>query len=188
MAERIIERIERRRAAVGLSKKAMYDAAGIGPDVLRDATRYGSLPRIDTLQALAGALDTSLGYLLGLDAAPAPRPNAPSSGGVRVRGEVAAGLWLETAAVDDAGLGVIPLGPDPRYEASAQYALLVRGTSINRVAAPGDYVVCRDIRETGSEPADGDLVIVERRRGGGSRSHRQALQAARPAYHRACPR
>lgn len=87
---------------------------------------------------------------------------------IRVMGDVAAGVWTEIDAVQiaDDDLPVSHLPPDPRWPAEYQYDLVVRGTSINRVARDGDYVRCVDIPSTGIAVRDGDLVIVRRQRAG----------------------
>jgi SOS-response transcriptional repressor LexA len=116
-------------------------------------------PTLTTIEKLAKGLETTPEWLAFEIAV--HRPEHPS---IDIRGDVAAGLWLEVHAVDEHALDNIPLTADPRYPASAQYALGVRGTSIDRVARPGDYLLCVDIGMTGIEPHADDIVIVERRR------------------------
>lgn len=81
-----------------------------------------------------------------------------------VIGRVAAGMWLEIDGNDEFGepLFEIPIPRDPRYPAEAVYGLLVEGTSLNKTARPGEVLVCLDILALGIDPADGDLVVVER--------------------------
>lgn len=81
-------------------------------------------------------------------------------------GDVAAGVWIEPVESQEAELERVPVAPDPRYPLAAQYALRVRGNSVNRIAKDGNIVVCVDLAEAGLEPRPGDLVLVERRRGG----------------------
>ena len=90
---------------------------------------------------------------------PSPRRSPP------IIGEVAAGHWLEIDAVDEPKHDeacTIPL--DPRFPEKAQYGLVVRGTSINKVAGPGEVLHCVDLGISGLEPQQEDLVIIERRR------------------------
>lgn len=90
-------------------------------------------------------------------------------GRLPVRGEVAAGLWLETAPfLDDLdvtdfidGLYV------PPSMVQWTYCLRVRGTSINKIAPDGSYLVCLDVL-SGIEVQERDVVIVERVRDDGS--------------------
>lgn len=90
-------------------------------------------------------------------------------GRLPVRGEVAAGRWLETAPfLDDLevtdfidGLYV------PPSMAQWTYCLRVRGTSINRIAPDGSFLVCLDVM-SGVEVQERDVVIVERIRDDGS--------------------
>ena len=46
------------------------------------------------------------------------------------------------------------------------YGLLVEGTSINKEAKEGDVLICTSLQETNIETQNGDMVIVERERGG----------------------
>jgi SOS-response transcriptional repressor LexA len=86
-----------------------------------------------------------------------------------VRGEVAAGRWLETAAFLDWSEiseyidGVAVSDTQRPYT----YGLRVRGTSINKIANEGDVLVCLDL-SSGIEIVERDVVIVERIRDQGS--------------------
>jgi SOS-response transcriptional repressor LexA len=94
--------------------------------------------------------------------APPPRPRVQ---GLIVTGQVAAGRWLEAYAPDEpVGESAIPF--DPRYPVDWQYAFLVRGTSINRVASDGDFLICLDIARSREPARDGDIVVIERHRQG----------------------
>lgn len=86
--------------------------------------------------------------------------------GLPVLGEVQAGVWKEADATDEQKYSNIPIGPDPRYAGANQFALLVRGESMNKVFQPGEFVVCVAWAQVGRGPRDGDLVVVERRRDG----------------------
>lgn len=84
---------------------------------------------------------------------------------ITTRGEVAAGRWLDIDAdVDASDFDQFPVAPDPAYPIDSQFGLIVRGTSMNKVVAPGDMLHCVDVRITGAVPFDDDIVIVERRR------------------------
>lgn len=89
-------------------------------------------------------------------------------GPLRILGEVQAGVWKEVpiGAETHSDIGLLPIRP---IEANGQeYALLVRGTSMNKIAKDGDYIICRDVLASGVEPQIGDLVVVERIRDDGS--------------------
>jgi phage repressor protein C with HTH and peptisase S24 domain len=83
--------------------------------------------------------------------------------GLPVLGEVAAGVWLELDPIRsyDEPLFEVPVPVDRRFPRGAVYGLLVRGTSLNKIADDGDILVCLD-RSAGFAIADDDLVIVER--------------------------
>lgn len=123
-----------------------------------------------TYTLLANAIDVTVAELQGAqdDSALArkPRPGDPIlPPTIETRGEVAAGVWLDLdVPMDPAELEQFPVSVDTSYPPSAQYGLIVRGTSMNRVAAPGDLLHCLDFTVAGIEPDTDDVVIVERRR------------------------
>jgi hypothetical protein len=80
-------------------------------------------------------------------------------------GTVAAGLWSEVPELQENLLERVPVAPDSRFPADAQYALRVRGASIDKIAPDGSVIACVDITAAGIEPRVDDLVCVERRRG-----------------------
>jgi transcriptional regulator with XRE-family HTH domain len=116
-------------------------------------------PRGNTLDKLARALDTSPLYLKeGLH--PGPRV---STSQIPVRGEVAAGVWLEVRAIDDDPITWLPFNPSPMHPEGSIYALLVRGDSVDKVAPDGATLIALDLAMSGVSLRDGDLAIVERR-------------------------
>jgi SOS-response transcriptional repressor LexA len=86
-----------------------------------------------------------------------------------VRGEVAAGRWLETPAFLDAGeiTDFLEGLAIPASQAAYTYGLRVRGTSLNKLAMDGDVLVVLDAM-SGIEFAHRDVVIVERIRDQGA--------------------
>lgn len=155
----ILARIDQRIEALGLTREKAALDAGLGKDSIRDlARRPKTMPRLDTLVALAHVLQVTPEWL-------AFEVGESRSAGLRVRGEVAAGIWVETEGLTDTPpIAPVPVEADPDYPHDAQYGLLVRGTSVNRVARGGSILICVDVAAGGIEPAAGDLVIVERRR------------------------
>jgi transcriptional regulator with XRE-family HTH domain len=81
------ERIEMRLQELGKSARSLSLAAGLGPDGIRNVLRARSkYPRADTIAKIAQALDVSVAWLLGHEAAagaPAP-PDTPPSGGAEL--------------------------------------------------------------------------------------------------------
>lgn len=81
---------------------------------------------------------------------------------VPIIGIVRAGAWQD-ADVGDSGLyEVVPAAPEE--PAAWQYAFIVEGTSLNRVAEPGSILICLDAVKSRVDIQDRDLVIVERSR------------------------
>lgn len=82
-----------------------------------------------------------------------------------VLGEVAAGVWREEQfGNSDSLYGVFVVFGDAKLR-RASIGLIVRGESLNKLARDGDVLICESIAETGNEPRENDLVIVERMRG-----------------------
>lgn len=98
-----------------------------------------------------------------------PPPDRKSAkartGPIQTKGEVAAGKWLDLdVEIDPRDFEQFPIAADPRYPHEAQYGLIVRGTSINRIADNGDVLHCLDLGIVALEPEEDDLIIAERRR------------------------
>lgn len=90
---------------------------------------------------------------------------------IPVIGFVAAGHWLEADQDMDAGFdGVnVSIPGAPGLPLEMQFAVRVHGESLNRIAAPGDSLVCVDVVKSGAAVRDGDLVIVRRTSADGGR-------------------
>lgn len=132
-------------------------------------------PRGDTLEKLADALEVDRLWLK--EGVRGPITRGPDVEGftpadlarLPIRGEVAAGRWLETPALLQLseitdfveGLAI------PPSQAEWTYGLRVRGTSLNKLAVENDILVCLDAM-SGIEFAHRDLVIVERVRDQGA--------------------
>lgn len=97
---------------------------------------------------------------------------------VPVIGFVKAGIWQdieEWGALDVADF--VPSSGD--YPIEVQFALVVDGNSVNRVARHGDRLVCVDLIRAGIDIKDDDLVIVERSRYDGQMVERTAKRVKR---------
>jgi len=107
-------------------------------------------PRHSTLIAIAKATGKDLRWLeSGLQ---------PDVIGMRVIGEVAAGLWKE-GSVEFKPYGM-PVAAHPGYPAEMQRLYKVTGDSVNKVVEDGAYVHCVSVVDGGIIPESGDLVIV----------------------------
>lgn len=82
--------------------------------------------------------------------------------GLAVRGFVRAGIWQEEYA-PDGDLKTLPITGIAGVPREQQFALEVRGESINRRAKPGSYAICS---EWYGPLQNGDVVVFERRRAG----------------------
>lgn len=85
---------------------------------------------------------------------------------VRVRGAVEAGAWKEAVEWPEEDWYPVPAVPMPAYTDMPQFALEVRGPSMNAVYPDGSMVVCVFLMHLSREPRSGERVVVERRRSG----------------------
>lgn len=92
---------------------------------------------------------------------------------IRVVGEVAAGVWIEELGDGSAPLdldGVVTdddryVPGDPDYKEQGQFAVSVKGNSIDQIAQDGDILICMEPIGANISVSDGDVVIVDRRDG-----------------------
>lgn len=176
MSEEIRERIRGRLAELqkqGKKARGLSLQSGMSADAIRSVLRktHGS-PTVETLTKLAEPLETTPEYLafgIGDEIAKVQEVMAEQEPVfLPVVGEVAAGRWLEAEDhVDEPLFDPVPVAPDPRWRVEDQYGLVVRGTSVNRVALDGDILACVNAVAARYRPTDGDLVIVEMRRHAG---------------------
>lgn len=176
----MVARIQERLEALDMTERDASIAATGSPFAIRNMKR-GSMPAVDLFEKLAPVLETTPGYLAygdGKASAPqlAPaRPSWPPIYAMPIIGEVAAGQWMTVDQEVDAPLyDDLAIPPDPSYPPDWQFACVVRGTSINRVAPDGAVLACLDLRKSGTRPRQHELVIVEQRRSAGQEVMRTA--------------
>ncbi len=124
--------------------------------------------RGENLAKLAVGLDCDPEYLLGRQETAKTNFSRHAAGVVYIRGEVAAGLWLDAGldGWDNCEYEPSPFPPDSRYATASQFDLIVRGTSINRFARDGQKLRCLAADSFDYQKLqENDLVIVERYRG-----------------------
>ena len=186
LADRIRERLD------DLKKTARSASleAGRGPDAIRSIFRaevegIKRSPRIDTIEAIAETLETTV-YWLTEGKGPKERSeNSEITKALRYAksafdradtvsygGESEAGAWREIELFADVGEKTIVAIPrDPRYPACDQYAIRIRGDSMDRAGIEdGMFALVADwigYVDHYGEPAPGRAVIVERTRNSG---------------------
>lgn len=100
---------------------------------------------------------------------------APHASGVRVLGEVAAGNWVDPETPEEVEVPNLYVPFDQRYPPVYQFALIVRGKSIEKYARDGQALVCVSVGGGSPvEPRNGDIVIAERTRAQGGLVERTA--------------
>lgn len=135
-----------------------------GPD---DAIVYARKFKVSDAWLLTGREEKMLTYV-----------NTPIAS-VNVIGTIRAGSFQDVDAGDNGVFEVVPAAPDAPPE--WQYAFTVDGTSLNKIANPGDILVCLDAIKSRYDMKDGDLVVVERSRFGGQMVERTAKRIRRTA-------
>ncbi len=111
-----------------------------------------------------------------LDASSAPSRAATP---LEIKGQVAAGLWMESGLFETDATKKTSLAGDLRFPSESQYLLQINGESLNRIAWSGDLILCVDYLEAGIEIKSGDLAVVERTRDGGHTIERTAKRIIR---------
>lgn len=150
------ERIYKARTDAKLTQDQLAEAVGKTRGAVSQWESGEVRPRHSTLSAIAKATRKDLRWLeSGLQ---------PDVVGMRVIGEVAAGLWKE-GSVEFKPYGM-PVAAHPAYPAEMQRLYRVNGTSVNRIVADGEYVHCVSVADGGITPENGDLVIVCRQEHG----------------------
>lgn len=146
------------------SARAVSLEAGMGPDTLGKFLKgeTGSL-RADNLGRVLRALKLTESAFGAVSTMPAH--------GVQYGGIVEAGAFRRNDPFDqEAEVRRVPLPPDPRYPAAAQYAFRVEGDSMTEARIfEGMHVLAVDVHtweRLHGEPGDGKLVIVARHRNG----------------------
>lgn len=123
---------------------------------------------VDDAKRYARAFRVNPGWLLALEKVQQAPAEASRERIVEVTGSVAAGVWQETTEWPQSDRFEIVVGPSP-FPRARRFGLRVDGTSMDLIFAPGTLLDCLSIFDLGIEPANGDLVIVERQRADGMR-------------------
>lgn len=153
-------RIKQLRKRKAVSQQAVADVADVTKQAVTIWEKGDSEPAAETLRKLSAYFDVTFEWLAtGRGAQTTTVPGLVS------KGRVSGGLWHEVAENQDSAVDRVPVAPDPRYPIEAQYALRVEGDSVNKIAPNGSIIACVDLAYTGMDVRDGDLVVVERRRG-----------------------
>lgn len=143
-----------------LDMKTVSLGAGLNAAFLQQVIVGGKDPKATSILKILNYLQMSFDELSGVVPAKAPRVSP-------VIGETAAGVWLEPDSWDEAKYPPVPYVPT-RYGNLEQQAYRVVGPSMNlKGIHDGTFVITVLYWEVRSQPQDGDIVIVERRRDGG---------------------
>lgn len=157
MLKAVLERIEQRLRATGLSATGASMAAGLGEDAIRnlrravkDESRQGI--STNTLTALAPVLKTTAAWLLD-------GTGDESTGGVPIIGMV--GANPDGAVIYTTGQEAGDMAPIPPGGSTDCVALEVRGHSMRGLADDGALIYISDQRTPPSPDMLGHVVLVE---------------------------
>lgn len=153
----IARRIAESRTTMGWTQSALASAVGVSRTAVSFWEDGKSAPRRDKIPIIAKALGVDPDWLEHGETRREGIVMMP------IKGEIAAGLWREAI---ERGDETIPVAPHGDYPTAAQYALQVRGNSINKIAADSEYLIAVDVEMAGIQPRSGDLVVVNRHRHG----------------------
>lgn len=145
---------------------ALAERVGISPVTVRAHVNGMRGIRPKQAQRYARALGVTPSWILyGDDSAKSSTASQPfiETGSIPVVGLVQAGMWLEADELWAGEEESIPVVPDPKYASHRQWAVQVKGDSVNEVIQDGEYAHCVDV-ECGKALEEGDLVVVERLR------------------------
>ncbi len=184
----VLSRIRQAQERLGWSDRRLGKEAGFSEDFIRNLRRQfasGSQKslRLYSLQQLARALGTTPLWLMTGQEEERPRsvPTKQARQATRrkpILGEVAPGRWVDEALSDANPCGlVVPV--DPRYRADEQFAVVVRGTSAEKIARDGEFLLCVNHNKAGLELRSGDLVIVRRQEVATGRAEMTARRLSR---------
>jgi hypothetical protein len=167
------------------NRAAFADAAGVHRSTVYSHLKGERFPDDDeTIEKYARTLGMSVGELLGYVEPPTQSATSYKNAdeirngpallkvpsliykSLTVMATAAAGQWIEMSALGTAEVikGVLPVLPGEELPEDATYALITAGSSADRAAPAGSWLVCVDIAKAGIEIADGDLVVVHQTR------------------------
>jgi SOS-response transcriptional repressor LexA len=167
MLGELLRRVDERRQELDLSERAVALKAGLSASQVRTMRRQHRERKqrgasLRTITKLARALEVTPEWLMsgaGQREVIRTEKDGETANGLRLAGTVAAGTWVEIGS--DKGDGQrVSVPPDPRYPAHYQSAYEVRGTSTDRFARPGDFLIVVDRNATGLPLRSGDIIIV----------------------------
>lgn len=154
------------------SKGRLAAFIGVRPDAITRMLNVEKETReigADELVKMMDFFKSSPPYLKNSDFGLTEKINA-----VKVIGKVAANNWISVNDMDFDNDSIETIPSVGGHPVSWQFALIVEGTSLNRVARNGDRLACLDVIASNVDIENDDLVIVERRRYGGEMVERTA--------------
>lgn len=180
MLKAILDRIESRLQALGLSASTASVMAGLSKDAIRNLQRAVEAGKEDagasttTILKLAPILKTSASWLIEGREDDYRAPEAVEDQRLRkvtVAAHIQAGAWSEAWEWEPDDRYDVWIPDDPEYRPFRLYAGETRGPSMNKRYPERTILIFTNVAETMEEPVPGKRYIVERRRAGGEAEH-----------------
>lgn len=167
---RISDRLRQSRANAGFANaKDAAESLGVGYSTYASHENGGrGVPR-DAAIHYAKRFNVSLQWLLTGKGEPEPKPTQQNMtvAELPIIGRVSAGGWMDAEEFDQSDSPPEMVPALSLYPPEYQFAVVVDGNSVNKIANSGEVLICLDAIKSGIPPKDNDLVIVERKRFGG---------------------
>lgn len=148
----------------GLSKAELSRRTGINYDSINKYVR-GEVdnPRGDIFERLSHGLGCKVEWLVfGTHEQETISTVSLPENRLGFFGDVRAGAWLEVNALHEPSYEHMPVLPDKRFNTHDQFAVRVVGDSMDKVFAPGTFLICVSLPSLGREPKENDYVIAEK--------------------------
>jgi transcriptional regulator with XRE-family HTH domain len=145
-----------RRKSAALTQVEVGEAIGVSGAMVSHYEKGTHRPEYGNLRSLARILKTDYDELLSVfDGTPTGAKTL-----MAVRGELALDVFKGPSAKLERAF--IPMASDPRFPASAQYALCVATDDFEPEVHKGEYLIVVDLAGIDATPRPGALVVVER--------------------------
>ncbi len=161
-------RIKQARKAADLSQPELAAAVGVSQATVSNWERGMHNPERSHMKIIARVTRVTVEWLeFGISSEDNAALPSPAIGRIKIIGRVQAGVWVEALELPLDEQEYIEAPADPRFSGIKRFALRVVGPSMNRVFADGSAVICVSFEDIGIAPANGNYVVVQRRRANG---------------------
>lgn len=155
--------LEHRLAEIGKRKSALATHLGLPSSRIAEIVRGDRTIKTSEVAPLAEFLEMPADQVLALDSGREIATSPLGSQTVRVVGAVEAGIFRPAIEWPEDQQYLVPIYVPTRLERLRKFALEVRGSSMNRLYAPGTILICVRFAEGELELKAGQKVVACRR-------------------------